>query len=205
MRRRVTRILLWTATISLAILLGILPGAARADDRDGNGGAAETTAGQLKDHDADSENPDDDLLGSEDSDRRTVGSEDPAKRQTGSENSDSMLEGSGDIDRHETGSEDLTNLPEARPESGDDSIDDSGQSRQEPMSASSEADPDVVIARNNLVRAEKRAAAARSAYGAMVQRDYPRGDARVQIVKERDDAMKAYEEAKRALAAAEEE
>ena len=205
MRRRITRILLWTATITLAVVLGVLPGAARADDPDGNGGAAETTAGQLEDHDADSENPDDDLQGSEDSDRRTVGSEDPAKRRTGAEDSDSMLEGSENVDRHGTDSEDLTNLPEARPEAGDDSIDDSGQSRQERMSASSEADPEVVIARNNLVRAEKRAAAARSAYGDMIQRDYPRGDARVQIVKERDDAMKAYEEAKRALAAAEEE
>ena len=188
----------------LAVVLGVLPAVVGANDGDDDG-AAETTAGELEDHGAGSEDPDDDLLGSEDSDRRTVGSEDPAKRRTGAGDSDSMLEGAGDSDRHSEGSEDLTNLPEAPPDSGDASIDDSGQSRREPMSASSEADPEVVIARNNLVRAEKRAAAARSAYGDMVQRDYPRGDARVQIVKERDDAMKAYEEAKRALAAAEEE
>ncbi len=202
MRRRITRILLWTATIALAALLGVLPGAAIADDRNDEG-AAETTAGQLEDHDADSEDPDDDVEGSEDSDRRTVGSEDPGKRRTGAEDSDSMLEGSGDVERHAADSEDLTNLPGDRPDAGDDSIDDSGQSRGEPMSASSEVDPEVVIARNNLVRAEKRAAAARSAYGDMIQRDYPRGDARVQIVKERDAAMKAYEDAKRALAATE--
>ena len=194
---------MWTATIALAVVLGVLPGAAIADDGNDEGAAA-ATAGQLEDHDADSEDPDDDIEGSEDSDRRTVGSEDPGKRRTGAEDSDSMLEGSGDVERHAADSEDLTNLPEAPPDSGDDSIDDSGQSHREPMSASSEANPEVVIARNNLDRAEKRAAAARSAYGDMIQRDYPRGDARVQIVKERDAAMKAYEDAKRALAAAEE-
>ncbi len=125
--------------------------------------------------------------------------EDPEDRLTGSEDSDSMLEGSEDIDDHMAESEDLTDLPEARPDSDDDPIDLPGQSRWQPTT-----DPEVVIARNNLLRTEQRAATAKAAYGDMLKRNYPRGEARVRIVNERDAAIKALDEAKRALAAAEE-
>ncbi len=107
--------------------------------------------------------------------------------------------GSENPDDRTVGSEDLNDLPAARPDSGEESIEAPGQARWEATT-----DPEVVIARDKLVRAERRATAADKAYGEMRQNNYPRGDARVRIVKERDEAMQGLEEAKRALATAEE-
>jgi hypothetical protein len=198
MHRQSTRIGLRIATVGLAALFGVLVGASNTDARDDED-AAEANAEDLEDHEADSEDPEDDLVGSEDPDERTVGSEDPEDRLTGSEDSDSMLEGSEDIDDHMADSEELPDLPEARPDSGDDPIDVPGQSRWQPTT-----DPEVLVARNNLLRAEQRAEAATAVYGDMSKRNYPRGEARIRIVNERDEAIKALEEAKQALAAAEE-
>lgn len=159
MHRMTTRIRRPMALAGLAAVLSIHPGAAVAGDDWNEEGAAEALAGQLDDHVAEAEDPDD----------RTVGSED------------------------------LTDLPAARPDSEDDSIEAPGQTRW-----ATTTDPEVVIARDAVVRAERRAAAAENAYGEMRQNDYPRGDARVRIVKERDEARRGLEEARRALAAAEE-
>ncbi len=159
MHRKTTRIRRQMALAGLAAVLAILPGAAIAEDDRNEEGAAEARAGQLDDHEAEAEDPDD----------RTVGSED------------------------------LTDLPAARPDSDDDSIETPGRTRWETTT-----DPEVVIARDNLARAERRAAAAEKAYGEMRQNNYPRGDARVRIVNERDEARRGLEEAQRALAAAEE-
>ncbi len=198
MHRKTTRIRQQMAFAGLAALLSILPGAAIAEDDWSDEGAAETRAGQLDDHEAESEDPDDRTLGSEDLEDMETGSEDPENRTAGGEDPDSMAVGSEDIERHEADSEDLTDLPVARPDSGEEPIEDPGQARWEPTT-----DPEVVIARNNFVRAERRAAAAEQAYGDMRRNDYPRGEARIRIVNERDEAMRGLEEAKRALAAAE--
>jgi hypothetical protein len=199
MHRKTTRIRQQMAVAALAAVLGILPGAANGEDDWNEEGAAEARAGQLDDHEAGAEDPDDRTAESEDMDDMEAGSEDPEKRRAGSEDPDSMAVGSEDIERHEAASEELTDLPAARPDSGDDLIEAPGQARWETTT-----DPEVVIARNELVRAERRATAAEKAYGEMRQNNYPRGEARIRIVNERDEALQGLEEAKRALAAAEE-
>ena len=150
MYRGTTRMYSRMALAVLAAVLCVVPGAAIAEDDWNEEGAAETSAGQLDDHETGSENPGDRAVGSEDPELRMADGEDP------------------------------------------------GQARWETTT-----DPEVEIARDKLVRAERRATAADRAYGEMRQNNYPRGDARVRIVNERDEAMQALEEAKCALAAAE--
>jgi hypothetical protein len=199
MHRKTTRIRRQMALAGLAAVLAILPGAAIAEDDRNEEGAAEARAGQLDDHEAEAEDPDDRTVGSEELDDMEAGSEDADQRRASSEDPDSMDVDSEDIERHEAASEDLTDLPAARPDSDDDSIEAPGRTRWETTT-----DPEVVIARDNLARAERRTAAAEKAYGEMRQNNYPRGDARVRIVNERDEARRGLEEAQRALAAAEE-
>jgi len=198
MHRNSTRIRRQLALAGLATVLTILSGAAIADEDWNEEGAAEARADDLDDHEAGSEDPDDRTVGSEDLEDRETASEDPEQRTAGSEDPDSMVHGSGDLERHEAASEDLTDLPAARPDSGEESIDVPGQAHWQATT-----DPQVVIARDQLVRAERRAAAAEKAYGEMRQNNYPRGEARIRIVNERDEANRGLEEAKRALAAAE--
>jgi hypothetical protein len=187
-----------TTTAALTAALVLLPASTRAYDWNETD-AADTTAGQLKDHQDGSEDPDGMTVGSGDPEKDLEGSEDPDGMTDGSEDPDAMVTGAENIDRHEENSQDLTNLHVAAPDPGDEPIEVSGQSRWAPT-----ADPEVVIARDNLIRAEKRATAARTAYGNMIETNYPAGDARIRIINERDEAMQALEKAKSALAAADE-
>ena len=109
-----------------------------------------------------------------------------------------MVTDAGDMEHQETTSQNLTDLAESRPDSGFESIEIPGQSEWQPTT-----DPDVLRARKELVRAQKRAQTARTISGDMQERNYPSGEARIRIVNERDASMKALEEAKRALAAVE--
>lgn len=199
MHQKTTRIGKPMALAGLVAVLSILPAAAIANDDWDGGGAAESRAGDLDDHEADSEDASDRTVGSEDLEGMEVGSEDPDERQADSEDPDSRVVGAEDMERHEAADEELTDLPAARPDSGAEAIDVPGQAHWQATT-----DPQVVIARDAVVRAERRAAAAEKAYGEMRQNNYPRGEARIRIVNERDDAQRALDEAKRALAAAEE-
>ena len=184
------------AGVILAIALAFLPSAAAAegwiDDE-----AEETTAGDMDHHESESKDPDDMTTGSRDPDEMTTEAGTMAGREAQSQDPDGMVTTAQDMDQHEESAEDLTDLETARPDPGFEAIDVPGQAEWEPTT-----DPNVLIARQNLLRAEKRARAARTAYGDMMQRDYPRGQARIRIVNERDAAMKGLEEAKQALEAA---
>lgn len=172
------------AAIALALSLTAFPTLTQANDW----GAAEATSGQMDDHKATSEDPDE----------MTVGSETMNGRMAESENPASMVTGAGRLNEHEGLSTDLTDLKTASPDAGFEDIEVPGQSEW-----GTTTDPEVLVARKYLVRAQQRARNARTVYGDMVERNYPRGAARIQIVDERDASMKAIEEAKSALAGAE--
>jgi hypothetical protein len=157
--------------------------------------AAEATAGQLDDHEEGSEDPNDMVVGSRDPNDMVVGSENLDDHEAHSEDPDSMVTGSQQMADHEATSENLADLHPASPDRGFQAIDVPGQSSWE-----STTDPEILAARENLVRAQQRAASARTAYGDMIRDNYPRGEARLEIVQERDASMQALEKAKRALA-----
>jgi hypothetical protein len=178
------------ACVLVALLVPLSASSWQGDD------AAEATAGRLDDHEAHSENPNDSVVGSEDPNSMTVESETMAGREAQSENPDSMEASAGQLDDHEVDSESLADLAVASPDHGYESIEVSGQSSWELTN-----DPAVQAARDNLVKAQERASAARTTYGDMMERNYPRGQARLDIVKERDTSMQALEKAKAALEA----
>ena len=187
---------LWAAAI-LVLSLATLPSVPRAEEW-GDDDVAETTAGQLDDHTATAGDPDDNIAESQDPDEMVVESESLEGRVVEAESPASMVTSAGDPDSHEGTSESLTSMREEKPDVGFQEIEVSGQSEWQPTT-----DPEVLRARKNLLRAEERAKAARTAYGEANRRNYPRGEARERIVNERDASMKALEEAKRALAEAE--
>jgi len=181
----------------LVLSLSTLSSAARAEQW-GDDDVAETTAGQLDDHKATAGDPDDNVAESHDPDEMVVESESLEGRVVEAENPASMVTSAGDLDRHEGTSENLTNMREEKSDVGFQEIEVPGQSEWQPTT-----DAAVLLARKNLLRAQERAKAARTAYGDANRRNYPRGEARVRIVNERDASMRALEEAKRALAEAE--
>jgi hypothetical protein len=181
----------------LALSLGALSGIAQAEGWD-DSDAARTTSGNLDDYLATSKNPDDLTVESHDPGEMRVGSESLENHEAHAENPASLLTGAGSIDQQEATSENLTDLREARPDPGFDSIEVPGQADWRPT-----ADAQVILARDKLVHAQKRARAARTEYGRAQKNNYPRGEARIRITQERDASMKALEGAKRALAAVE--
>jgi hypothetical protein len=185
------------AAIVLALSLGAIPGVMHADGWS-DGDAAEATAGQLDDHEASSKNPDDMTAKSRNPDDMVAGSENPDDMTAEAKNPASMVTDAQQLDQHEATSTNLGALQRARSDPGFESIEVPGQSDWQPTT-----DPEVLVARKHLVQAQQRAAAARTAYGDARRRNYPRGEARIRIVNERDASMKALEEAKRSLAAAE--
>jgi hypothetical protein len=197
MRRETTRYHHTAAAIAMACSLAAYPAITQASDWNG-GEAAEATSGQMDDHEATSKDPDDMTAESHDPDEMTVDSETMDGRMAESEDPDQMVTGAGQLDDHEGSSTDLTDLKTARPDDGFEAIEVPGQSEW-----GTTTDPGVLVARKHLVRAQRRARNARTVYGDMMERDYPRGAARIQMVNERDASMKALEEAKSALAAAE--
>jgi hypothetical protein len=154
--------------------------------------AAESTADDIEDHEEGAEDPDRMTTGSHDPDSMTVESGTMDTRMADSEDPDKMVVGVDEMD--EASSEGLTDLKRAKPDVGYIALEIPGQSEWQ-----STTNARVLVARKNLLRAEARARAARTAYGNMMESDYPRGQSRIRIVTERDDSMKAFEEAKQAL------
>jgi hypothetical protein len=185
------------AAFALILSLAIYPAITQANDW-ADDEVAEATSGQMDDHEATSENPDDMTVGSHDPDEMTVDSETMDGRMAESEDPDQMVTGAGQLDDHEGSSTDLTDLKTASPDAGFEDIQVPGQSEW-----GTTTDPKVLVARKHLLRAQQRARNARTVYGDMMERNYPRGAARIQIVNERDASMQALEEAKSALTAAE--
>jgi hypothetical protein len=109
-----------------------------------------------------------------------------------------MVVDSEEMSEHMGSSTDLTDLKKVRPDEGFEAIEVPGQLEWEPTT-----DPSVLVARKHLVRAQQRARNARTVYGDMMEQNYPRGAARIQIVKERDASMEVLGEAKSALAVVE--
>ena len=197
MQRESTRHHHTAAAFALALTLIAYPAITQANDS-GYGEAAEATSGQMDDHEASSKDPDDMTVGSHDPDEMTVESETMDGRMAESEDPDRMVTGSEELSEHEGSSTDLTDLKKARPDDGLEAIEVPGQSEWKTT-----MDPEVLVARKHLLRAQQRASNARTVYGDMMERNYPRGAARIQIVKERDASMEALREAKSALSAAE--
>lgn len=179
---------------AFALMTGVEP--AVADDWRGDE-PERAEAGRLEDHEASSEDLEDRVVGSRDMD--VVGAEDPEDMRASSGDMEDRLAAPGDLERQTVRSRSLTNLKtDDDSESAPVAIEVPGQSEWEPAT-----DPDVVVARQHLVRAQSRARNAIAVYGRMRRNDYPRGDARVRIIEERDAALEALEAAKRALAEAE--
>lgn len=197
MHRESTRQHHTAAAFALTLSLAIYPAITQANDW-ADGDAAEATSGKMEDHQASSKDPDDITVGSHDPDEMTVESETMAGRMAGSANPDQMVTGSEEMSEHMGSSTNLTDLKTARPDEGFEAIEVQGQSEWETTT-----DPTVLVARKHLARAQQRARNARTVYGDMMEQNYPRGAARIRIVKERDASMEALREAKSALAAAE--
>jgi hypothetical protein len=185
------------ATIVISLLFMAGPAITQANDW-ADDEPAEATSGQMEDHEASSKDPDEMTVGSHDPDEMTVESETMDGRMAESEDPDRMVVGSEEMSQHMGSSTDLTDLKQARPDEGFEAIEVPGQSEWETTT-----DPSVLVARKHLVRAQQRARNARTVYGDMMENNYPRGAARIQIVKERDASMEALREAKSALEAAE--
>lgn len=185
-----------TAALVLALFLACYPALATADDGQ-DSGPASAQSGRMEDHEAHSRSPEGMTVGSHDPDEMTVGSESMDGRIATPRDPETMVTDSEKMTAHEASSEDVTLLEAARPAPGFEAIEIPGQSEWQ-----STTDPAVLMARRNVLRAEKRARAARTTYGEMMERNYPRGEARIRIVNERDASMKAFEEAKSALAEA---
>lgn len=74
----------------------------------------------------------------------------------------------------------------------------------DPASWEPTSDPELRAARQDFRVALDRAESAIAAYSEMRDRNYPRGEERIEIVRERDESLRALRAAKRALEAAEE-
>ena len=191
--RRSARLAMGLIVLACVLVAAIVPLTAASWQGDD---AAEASAGQLDDHEAQSESMDDRTVGSEDPNSREVESEDLADHEARPENPNDLEVGSERLSDHEADSENLTDLPAAPADRGYESIEMPGLSSWEPTS-----DPAVQAAREDLIQAQKRAENARTVYGDMIRRNYPRGQERLDIVKERDASMRALEQAKAALEA----
>jgi hypothetical protein len=182
------------AALALAFLLVVLPGAALAggwaDDE-----AADSTSDDIQDHEDGSQDPDAMTEGSRDPDQMTTDSQSMGSHMAGSEDPDADVTGAAKMD--DTAGEGLMNLKMDKPDEGYVALEAPGQSEWQPTTNAR-----VLMARKNILQAEARARAARTAYGDMMESDYPRGEARIRIVNERDAAFKAFEQAKQALAEA---
>jgi len=181
------------AGLALTFLLVALPGAVLAGGWAGDD-AAEATSDDIQDHERGAQDPDSMTEGSLDPDRITTGSESMSDAE--SENPDTRTTGAARMD--DTTAEGLTDLKTAKPDEGYVAFEVPGQSEWQPTTNAR-----ILAARQRLLRAEARARAARTTYGNMIESDYPRGEARIRIVKERDASLAAFEKAKQALAEAE--
>jgi hypothetical protein len=141
-----------------------------------------------------SENPDDHLATA--GEARVVGSEDLDSRVVGSEQMHEV--NSEQLEDHQGASHALQDLPEAHPDAGYRSLG-SASDADEPLDPSMSAEE--IVALRKLQQAEAAAREARTAYGDMMQRNYPTGEARERIVARRDLTEKIVEHARSELEA----
>jgi len=216
MRSGRASILVWAAIASFVAQVAF------AEDPDGMPAMAESsspdahlaTSSGPDSHLAQSENPGDLVVGSEDLDAHLVGSEDP----------DAMVVGSESLDQHQGQSTALQDLPSVKSQLAADRADfqaalerqHATSSAEEPAGGSADergmrgAPPASVNsqrvsihqAKLKLADARERSARADSAYGTMMERDYPRGEAREKIASERKQANQALAAAEKAYDAA---
>jgi len=189
----------WLSASSIAVLaalfLGPMPQGALADWTQSE--AAESSAGDLSDHEMGSENPNDLEGHSHDPNDLEAQSEDPNDLVVGAEDLDDHEAAPGKLADHEGHTEELQNLQIEAPDAGFRAIEKTGDDSWKHSS-----DPAVIVAGRHLERAEKRAEEARHVYGEMMKNDYPRGEPRERIIVERDASMQAVEAARAALHAA---
>jgi hypothetical protein len=157
---------------------------------------SESTAGDMDDHMAGSENPNDIEATSEDPNDLESQSMDPNDLEVASEQLEDHEGAAENLEDHEGTTYGLGELKNTSPDDGFDPIEMPGQEDWGPSS-----DPEVVVARRHLERAQQQARVARYNYGEMMQNNYPRGAARIRIVEARDAAEKKLAEAKAALVA----
>ena len=183
---------IWTVAIGLALACASVSFAEEAWE------PARTTADTLDNHRATTEDPDEMVAETEDPDDMVAETENPDDMVAETRDPDSMVVETDSLEEHEGRTYDLSDLPEVAPDKGFEAVDMWGQREWTPAS-----DATIIVARRNVVRAEKRAQAARDRYGEMMQNNYPRGAGREAIVRERDESMKQLELAKQALLDAE--
>ena len=186
------------ALANLAILLGLigLVSSVASADAWTSSGPAETVAGDLDDHEASSHDPNDSEAESEDPNDMVVESEDPNDLEVEAEELDDHEQQAEDLADHESRSTALQDLKVEAPDHGFDPIEMPGQKEW-----TASTDPEVIVARRQLERAQERARDARQRYGDMIRHDYPRGAARVRIVEERDEAERELAAAKQKVRA----
>jgi hypothetical protein len=197
-----------SATIAIVGMLFLVPAThqVRAEDRFGQPEMAQSgspddnlaTSSGPGAHEAESEDPDSMVVGTERLDSHTVRSEDPM----------GMVVGAEDLDAHEGHSRALQSLATSPAPGADRGTEGSGSAAATndavapagPMSPPSSIQAATGLIHRDkqaLVDARERNTRAEGAYSNMMARDYPRGEARLQIVAERQasqQALKAAEE-----------
>lgn len=158
----------------------------------------ETTSDTMGDHEEGSYEPGNLEEGSENPDSMLGKSQNPDSLDAKSHNPDDMVVGSENPDGLDGRSYGLQNLKTESPDPGDVPIEMEGQ-----HGWTATTNPELIVARRNLVRAQEQARAAGTRYGDMMRTDYPTGSAREEIIRERDAAMAALEKAKEAVRAIE--
>ena len=185
--------LLRRAVVLLALSVTGSVGLATADHSEG-ADAAMATAESLDGRQARSGDPESRKVGARDPDEITVEAGSIDGREARAKDPDANVVEAGRIDGLIEEGESLSELPPAAPDTSLPSLEIPGKAQW-----GDTTDPAVLVARKRLVRAQARARAAVDAYGEMLQRNYPRGEARLRIVHERDAAVEAFEQARRAL------
>jgi hypothetical protein len=197
MLRSSTRVSRFLAVSALALGLALFaPAAGIAGDDDDPWDPAMSTSDTMDDHHAESRDPDSMLAESQDLDDNLGHSENLDDNLAKSEDPDDMVADSENLDSHIGESSNLADLPTDAPDDGYEKIVPASQADWGPTD-----NPRVLVARDKVVRAEKRAQRARTRYGDMMQANYPRGAARARIVDERDESEAALEEAQHTLQA----
>jgi hypothetical protein len=209
-------ILMWAAIASVVAQVAF------AEDPDGIPAMAESSSPDA--HLATSSGPDGDRVQSENPDDLVVGSDAVDAHLVGSEDPDAMVVGSKSPGQDPGQSTALQDLPNAASQLAADRADfEQALERQRGTSAAEEAaggsaeEPDaragppasvngqrasIHQAKRKLAEARERSARADSAYGTMMERDYPRGEAREKIAYERKQAHLALDAAEKEYDAA---
>jgi hypothetical protein len=174
-------------TLSGVLLLAAFPRVLMADSRDDHKPAM-AKSGDMDDHMAESIDPSTRL---EKSQEMLEGySEDP----------DDMVAESGqehvvetqELENHMGSSTALQDLKSESPDDGFEVIDDGRLAQIVDSNLSARQ----LVAKRHLERAQKEATMARTRYGDMMRDDYPRGKPRLRIIDQRDESMRALDQAR---------